>query len=125
MKPERGHILVVEDDAPIRQLLCLYLTNFGFRVTECSTGEDALAYYQDHQADVDLVSLDLSLPGISGLMCFRAMKKANPGVRAVVLTGYIPHEDMSEALESGILAVFNKPVDFLELRRRFGNFVEA
>ena len=68
-----GHILIVEDDANILELLRYNLTRKGFKVTSVSTGENALIEIGAHKPDC--VLLDLMLPGIDGIKICELLKK--------------------------------------------------
>ena len=87
-----SHVLIVDDDPMIRQLVTDLLESLEYRVTAQEDGEAAVAYYADHAADVDLVILDMIMPKINGMEIFRAMKKINPGVKVLLSSGYSPDD---------------------------------
>lgn len=69
-------ILVADDDANIRELVCLFLRNDGFDTAEAADGKEALAVYASKQ--VDLVVLDIMMPIMDGWTLCKELRKANP-----------------------------------------------
>jgi PAS domain S-box-containing protein len=81
-------ILLVEDDEPIREIGKQMIEIGGYRVLLASTGEEALKIYANHKEDIDLVILDLIMPGMGGTKCFEELLKINPNVKILVASGY-------------------------------------
>ena len=82
----RGTVLVVEDDASVRQGLARLLERSGFRALTADDAESALALLGG--VAVDLVILDAVLPGLSGLAAYRTIHQRHPGARVLVVSGY-------------------------------------
>jgi len=127
----RERILVVDDEAGIRDLVGSYLRDEGFDVDEAADGEDALARF-GHGAH-DLVVLDLRLPGISGLDVLREIRRTS-AVYVIVLTARAEEADKLIGLELGADDYITKPFSPRELvarvravlrRRRDGNAGDA
>jgi len=113
------HILVVDDEAQIRELLALYLTKQGYKVSTASTSSETLAFV--HQNPVDLVVLDIGLAEEDGLNLLARIKAGHPEVRVVMLTGMGFVEDLlHEAHEKGADGYVSKvlPLDELLLTIR-------
>jgi len=103
------HILIVEDEAEIRELIWYNLTKEGYRVSSASSGEDALRRVAEDPPD--LVVLDLMLPGIDGLEVCRKLKRS-PGAEAVqivILTARGEEADIVTGLETGADDYVTKP----------------
>ncbi len=83
-------ILVVDDEAPIRQLVSLMLSGAGFTAKAAASGEEAIALLRDRQvaSEIALVLLDVSMPGISGRALRARLRELAPGARVVYFTGY-------------------------------------
>jgi DNA-binding response OmpR family regulator len=109
------HILVVDDEATIRDVLRRYLEREGYSVSEAATGSDALDAI--HETSPDLVVLDLMLPGIDGLTLARRLKVEHP-VPIVMLTAKGELEDRIEGLELGADDYIVKPFSPKELTLR-------
>ena len=103
------HILIVEDDEDIRELVKFNLTREGWRVTEAESGEEAIR--KAGAAVPDLVLLDLMLPGIDGLEVCRTLR-AEPrtaGIPIVMLTAKSEESDVVAGLELGADDYLTKP----------------
>jgi two-component system cell cycle sensor histidine kinase/response regulator CckA len=81
-------ILLVEDDEPIREIGKQMIEIGGYRVLLASTGEEALKIYANHKEDIDLVILDLIMPGMGGTKCFDELLRIDPSVKVLVASGY-------------------------------------
>jgi CheY-like chemotaxis protein len=104
------HILVVDDEAPMRLLLEKTLAGAGYRVTAVSDGMAAL---QAARADVpDLVVLDLSMPGIDGYSVCGMLKRGRSfKAPVVILSARSRERDQQQAFDTGADAYLTKPVD--------------
>ena len=111
----RERILVVDDEAGIRELVGTYLRKEGYRVYEAADGEDALELFRAEPPD--LVVLDLRLPGIDGLDVLREMRR-NSETFVIVLTARAEEIDKLLGLELGADDYITKPFSPRELVAR-------
>jgi two-component system phosphate regulon response regulator PhoB len=112
------HILIVEDDPDILEIVCFGLRKSGYRVTEAETGESGLAAARS--TEPDLVLLDLMLPGMNGLEVCRELK-AIPGlsrIPVIFLTARDDERDIVAGLELGADDYVVKPFNSDVLRAR-------
>ena len=108
------HILVVDDEAQIRELLCIYLMKQGFRVSTAATSQETLRVLG--QTPVDLVVLDIGLADEDGLKLLAEIKKNHPSLRVVMLTGMGFVEDLlQEAHQKGADGYVSKVLPLDEL----------
>jgi PAS domain S-box-containing protein len=103
------HVLIVDDEEPIRQLGALMMSSMGCRVTTCNDGNEALAIYQRMGNEIDAVILDLVMPVMDGLTTFRALKELNPHVRVLLSSGYSVDGDARKLLKEGAAGFLQKP----------------
>lgn len=115
MNAEKLKILIVDDEPDIVAVLRDFLTRQGYQVMKALSGEEALDILGRER--IDLVLLDLKMPGLKGTDAAKFIKKKYPSVKVIVLTGY---PDMSGSLlqENILDAVFIKPVRIQELLKR-------
>lgn len=106
-------ILVVDDEAPIRDLCARVLSRNGFEVTLASTGEDAVSRLQ--AAPYDLVISDIRMPGISGIDVLTTAKTLYPTIPVILITGFGTSEVADRATQGGVNRILTKPFDALEL----------
>jgi two-component system, cell cycle sensor histidine kinase and response regulator CckA len=115
-----GHesILVVDDEELIRRLARTILERWGFRVLTAEDGEQALALYQQRTAEVDLVLLDYTMPGMSGLDVLHELRRIDPEVCVVFSSGHTLQSNAEELLAAGARAFIPKPYSPEELVAR-------
>lgn len=109
-------VLVVEDERRVRAFLARGLTEEGFRVWEAEEAETALTLAR--QSDVDLILLDWTLPGRSGLDVVRTLRTEGTVTPIIMLTARDQVQDCVEALNAGADDFLVKPCTFDELLAR-------
>ncbi len=108
-----GHVLIVEDEQFIRNAFKLYLETHGFKVTCAAGGEEALEIFRDETSLIDVILLDLVLPGYQGLELLRQFKAERSLVEVIIATGCGSMNSAIEALRLGAFDYVTKPiVDF-------------
>ncbi len=107
-------ILIVEDEAKMRRLLELNLSDEGFHVLTTGDAEAGLKIMA--QENVDLVVTDLKLPGMSGLDFLLSVKHANSALPVVVMTAFGSVETAVEAMKAGASDYVLKPFSLAEMR---------
>lgn len=112
------HVLIVEDDAHIRDLIVLHLGLEGLQATAVGDGRDALDRVSS--TPFDLVVLDLMLPGVDGISICRALRRSGPNrdVPVLMLTARREESDKVLGLESGADDYLAKPFGVRELVAR-------
>lgn len=112
------HILVVEDDHDIADLISLYVRKAGWSSSVASAGDEALAYVRSHP--VDVVVLDVMLPGMNGLDVCRALRadRATAALPIIMLTARADEADRVRGLELGADDYIAKPFSPNELVAR-------
>jgi PAS domain S-box-containing protein len=108
-----GTVLVVEDDAAVRQGLARLLERSGFRALTADDAESALALLGG--VAVDLVILDAVLPGLSGLAAYRTIHQRHPSARVLVVSGYGEGQMDPELRRDPGTSFLQKPFTHLEL----------
>lgn len=109
-------ILIVDDEASIRQALRVTLGTIGFEVAEAATGEQAVDLIRG--AHFDAVLLDMNMPGMGGMTACREIRRLSPGLPILMLTIRDHQDDKVEALESGADDYVTKPFHMRELTAR-------
>src|SRR5579864_5588345 len=125
MSESEPHLLVVDDDARLRDLLRRYLSDSGFRVTGVADAEQARAQLASFA--FDLIVLDVMMPGESGLDLTRALRAETPAsgpVPVLLLTAMAEPEDRINGLEQGADDFLAKPFEPRELVLRIRNIIE-
>lgn len=116
--PGRGTILVADDEDDVRSVVGAMLESLGYAVLEARDGREAVDLFRGRRKEVDLVLLDMMMPGMTGAEAFAEMRRISPGVRGVLASGYNLGGGEREAAESGFEAFLQKPFRRGELGRQ-------
>jgi DNA-binding NtrC family response regulator len=113
MKLEALKVLFVDDEIDFLETLMKRMKKRGVDVAGVGSGEEALDYLKKKPADV--VVMDVKMPGIGGINALREIKKIDPLMEVIMLTGHASIEVAIEGMESGAFDYLMKPADFDEL----------
>jgi DNA-binding NtrC family response regulator len=108
-------ILLVDDDADLRADMAGYFAHQSYVVTQCASGEEALELLE--RRAVDVVVLDLLMPGMSGMEVLKELQHRHAECEVVVLTGEATVESAVEAMKLGAREYLTKPISLKELDR--------
>jgi DNA-binding NtrC family response regulator len=113
MPDQTKHLLLVEDEAPLREAIAEQLADRGYHVEQEGSGEAALARIADFAFDI--VITDLRLPGIDGSSVVQAAVERYPDIIAIVITGFGTVKDAVEVIRRGAWDFVSKPFQIDEL----------
>jgi two-component system KDP operon response regulator KdpE len=116
MNQSAGGVLLVDDDAAIRQALRTTLSSLGFAVQQAANGEEALVTLRTNE--VDAVLLDVNMPGMGGLDACRKIRSLQPTLPILMLTVRDSQDDIVQALDAGADDYIAKPFHIRELIAR-------
>jgi CheY-like chemotaxis protein len=114
-------VLLVDDEEPIRTVGSRVLGLVGYKVFVAQSGEEALSIYQNHGQDIDVVVMDLGMPGMGGNKALIEILALNPKAKVVIASGYSAEKQVKEALDSGAVGYVPKPyrkADLLQAIRK-------
>ena len=103
-----GHILIIDDEAPLRQTLARILQRAGHEVTTAESGEMAIALVAD--TTFDLVYMDLRMPGLPGLEALKRIHASQPELPVILFTAQPDVNSAVEALRVGATDYLLKPL---------------
>ena len=102
-------LLVVDDEELILQMLHEFLEGEGYDVTGVVSGEEALAICQDPNVNIDVVILDMSLPGITGQETFKHLMELRRGIKVIISTGNPHQQAVHDVMGQGAHGMLSKP----------------
>lgn len=108
-------VLIIDDEEPVRLAVADILGDCGLAVMTAEDGETGLALYREHSTEIDLVLLDLSMPGLSGEETFQQLRAINPQARVVLSSGYHPAEVARRFSNQRHHGFIQKPYDAVKL----------
>ncbi len=113
MTENTKHLLIIEDEAPLREAVAEQLADHGFVVVQAATGEEALERLAEFAFDI--VITDLRLPGIDGGQVLETAVELYPDIIGIIVTGYGTVKDAVDAIKRGVRDYITKPFQFEEL----------
>ncbi|MGO9569900.1 MAG: PAS domain S-box protein [Desulfomonilaceae bacterium] len=117
-------ILVVDDEQNVRNIIEHLLTGRGYKVFQAESGEKALGIYQEKKEEIDLVLLDLNMPGMGGAECLNAILKIDPKARVLIATGFSSNQSKKRIMENGAIEFVAKPFEAKDLLRAIRRVLE-
>jgi CheY-like chemotaxis protein len=111
----KENILIVEDEPKLLDTLQSAIISYGYTVLVASDGESALSIFDEHKTEIDLVLLDQGLPKLLGDQVFKYLKKANPQIKVIFMSGFIDLDMKEELLKHGVKLFMQKPFSYQEL----------
>ena len=123
--PRRPGVLVADDMGLILTLLKFALEAHGFAVWLAVDGDDALDLYRRNRAEIDLVVLDVQMPGLDGPLTLSAIRRLNPDVLACFMTGDPGPYSREDLLSRGAVRVFDKPFVPADLARTLTEVLDS
>ncbi|HEY9833281.1 MAG TPA: PAS domain S-box protein [Stenomitos sp.] len=116
-------ILVVDDEAAIRETSKTSLEAYNYRVLTANDGIDAIALYAQHQQEISLVLIDMMMPLMDGSTTIRTLKKINPHIKIIAVSGLVPSTRLTESKNSGAQAFLAKPYTTTDLLKTINEVI--
>jgi CheY-like chemotaxis protein len=111
-------ILLIDDQEPVIQVGESMLKALGYKVLSAGNGEAAVALYEKKGKKIDLVILDMIMPGMGGSEVFDALKAINPAVKVILSSGYSLNGQATNILSRGCNGFIQKPFSLVDLSRK-------
>jgi two-component system, cell cycle sensor histidine kinase and response regulator CckA len=116
-------VLVIDDEAAIRQVIRRTLEAFGYRVVTAEGGPEALSIYVQRQAEIGAVITDMMMAGMGGVATINALLQVNANVRIIVLTGLATDAQKEAAMAAGASEFLAKPFTIEKLIDTLSTFL--
>jgi len=113
MAETNRHLLVIDDDTIVRESICAYLEDSGYRIHQAADAASGLQLLSQHT--LDLIITDLCMPGLDGLNVLRAVREVSPNIPVIVVSGMGVVRDVVEALRHGAADYLVKPLVDMEV----------
>ncbi|MDX8413189.1 MAG: MHYT domain-containing protein [Mariprofundales bacterium] len=119
-----GTVLVIDDEATIREAAAMMLEELGFATLTATDGIDGVACYQRHQQEIVVILLDMTMPRLDGAGCFQQLRQINPSVQVVLSSGYNEQEATNRFSGKGLAGFIQKPYCLELLAERLKRVLE-
>ncbi len=113
-----GTILIVDDDINVRKVTSHLVEGLGFRTLEAADGAEALRIYREHASRILCVLMDLTMPRLDGEETFRELRKLQPDVRVLLMSGYNEQDAIARFVGKGLAGFIQKPFMIEELEKQ-------
>ncbi len=117
-------ILVVDDEPQVRAVAKRLLERAGFEVVAVVDGQAAVDFQREHPDEIDAVLLDVSMPRMSGAETFRAVRRVQPELGILLISGYDEHETTRKLGKEGLAGFIQKPFNGNALVHKMRNVLE-
>ncbi len=117
-------ILLVDDEEPILNTLKSVIEAYGYKTLTANKGERALEIASEAGGVIDLVIMDLGMPGMGGLACMRKLHEMLPNLKVLIASGYSQHGPFEDLLDEGAAGYIRKPFAIADLMQKIRSVLE-
>jgi PAS domain S-box-containing protein len=118
-------ILLVDDEEGTILVEKLMLEKLGYTVFPAQSGKKAIELYNENKAGFDLVALDMIMPEMNGKETYNELKKINPAVRVLLVSGYSLNKQIEELIGLGCRGYIQKPFDIVQLSQKIRQVLDT
>ncbi len=102
-------ILIVDDEALIREMTKTSLETYNYKVLTASNGIEAISLYGQHKDSVNAVLMDMMMPSMDGVAAIRTLQRSNPQVKIIAVSGLAASDQLAAAMATGVETFLPKP----------------
>jgi CheY-like chemotaxis protein len=125
LRKGRETVLLIDDEDMIIDVGCGLLGELGYSVITARSGQDALDIYRERQADIDIVVMDMIMPGMGGGETFDRLRQINPHVKVLLSSGYSINGQASQIIERGCNGFIQKPFNMKQLSAKLRQILDG
>lgn len=114
----KGTILLVDDEETVLYVGAKMLEHLGFQILKAQKGEEAVSLYSEKKRSIDLVVLDMIMPGMGGGQLYDILKEIDPDVKVILSSGYSLDGQAGEIMDRGCNGFIQKPFDLVQLSKK-------
>jgi len=118
-------ILLVDDEPSVLEVSKAILESLGYTVYAVRNGEEAISLYKEKKDTVDLVVLDMIMPGLSGSETFDRIRELNPTARVILSSGYSLNDQAKQIMERGCRGFVQKPFGLTVISQKIREVLET
>jgi two-component system cell cycle sensor histidine kinase/response regulator CckA len=123
MKNGKRTVLIVDDEDVVLDVEGLMLKKMGFNILKANSSIKACRLYRNKKDDIDLVILDMIMPGDNGAVTYKKLKMINPGIRVLISSGFWKDLNVRAILSDGKNSFIQKPFKFAELTKKIDSIL--
>jgi CheY-like chemotaxis protein len=116
--------LVVDDEKMVLEVASEALQMMGFPTITAASGDDAVQIFREQYRKIDLVILDMIMPGMDACETFSRLKAIDPSIKVLLSSGYMADRRSQILLEQGCRDFIQKPFRLMDLKNKIHNILE-
>ena len=124
----QGHgelILVVDDEAAIREINKTSLETYSYRALTANNGIEAVTLYAEYREEISVVLIDMMMPDMDGSTTIRTLQKINPQVNIIAISGLGSSEQLTATMGFGVKTFLSKPYTIKELLKTLDEVLKS
>ena len=125
MNNEKRTVLIVDDEEMVLDVEALMLERMGFKTLKANSPEKAYQLYKDKKENIDLVVLDMIMPGDNGAVVYKKLKRINSGIKVLISSGFWKDINVREILNDGPNSFIQKPFKFAEFNKKIDSILST
>ena len=127
MEIENGKrtVLIVDDEEVVLDVEGLMLEKMGFNILKANNSAKACRLYRNKKDDIDLVILDMIMPGDNGAVTYQKLKMINPAIKVLISSGFWKDINVRAILSDGKNSFIQKPFKFAEFNKKVSSILAA
>lgn len=123
--PRQETILLVDDEKVITEVAASMLTQLGYAVLIAADGEEAVSIFQEHQSRIDLVIMDIVMPGMGGGEAIDLIRAMNPSVKVMLCSGYSLDGAVEAIMKKGVQIFLKKPFKLKDFTQKIRDALDG
>lgn len=120
-----GTVLIVDDEAESIQAEEAMLKRLGYDVLIAKSGTEAIGIYRENKELIDLVTLDMIMPGMGGKETFEQLRQINPDLKVLFISGYGINHDIEEIVQDDLCGFLQKPFNIVALSQKINDILPS
>ena len=120
-----GTVLLVDDEEVILNVNRMVLEKLGYKVLVTRSGQEAIEVFKGRKDDIDLVLLDMIVPGMEAGKVLEILNGVHGGIRIILLSGYGMNDEIKSMMERGCRAFIQKPFDLGDFSRKIKDVLDG
>jgi len=118
-------ILLVEDDSDVRNILALTLTEAGYTIITAACGSDAVRLFGENHSQIDLILMDVIMPGMNGKEAYTRISEQHPEARVIFMSGYTADIILHKGIMDDDINFIHKPVSKQQLLKKIREVLDC
>ena len=117
-KAKKGIILLADDEETIIEVCSQMLQRLGYQVLEASDGQRAIDIFEKEKDAIDIVLLDMRMPGMNGAAVYQRLIQIQPKVKVILFSGYFDNKNIRKILDNKNVDLIQKPVRLKQMSQK-------